>query len=1043
MKNLRHVARSDSRLGRQLKTCSLAAAVALLTSAGVHAQTLSFEPFTGYTEGVQLTANIPGPTVAGYTGNWTNVDFGSAHPVTTAGSLSYGGAGYAAGVADHIGIASYVGGIGAGNSGRMFRLLDSTLRVTSTNTGVRYLSFLYQSGQEAGATIYQMLDLYNGNTADANRAFTAGLTQNGGNSGSEYDFGVTEAYTSTGVAADTAVHLFVVKFDLSATANSDSVTVWIDPVLGAGEPAGGILVSGKNIAFDRLSISSYSGGNSGAWDEIRWGTTFDSVTIVAPPAPAVYAPILSAAPRYAPIGQSIPLTVTISTNANATSTVQLILTNDNSSVITLPGGNPTTLTFTAGATNVQVINVSVVGAGEANISVVTNATFSAATIQLGALVPPSSYESFSGYAEGVQLPANVPAPAVAGYTGDWTSIDFGNLHPDTRAGSLAYGGAGYAAGVSGHIGIDSYTGGIGAGNSGRMYRLLAGTSLVVTSNTVGTRYLSFLYQSGQETGATPYQMLDLYNGNTADANRTFAAGLTQNGGNTGAEYDFGVNEAYSSTGVAADTAVHLFVVKFELSDVDFSDSVTVWIDPTLGAGEPAGGITVSGQNIAFDRLSISSYSGGNAGAWDEIRWSTNFDGVTIVAPPAPTTFAPTLSAALRLAPIGQTLPIVISIPTNANAISTVKLIVTNNNPGVISLAGGSLVTNTFAAGATNVQFLNATVLSAGAATISVVTNETFSSASLQLGSQISASESFAYATTANTTFPLDAGYGYTGGTGFGGEWGSSLPLNQNVTIVSGLNYPGLITSSNAANAVGSPASLGFVEARALRPLDKTYGGVGGGTVWASCVMTATSAFAPNENFGGFSLFDSGNEQVLMGLTAYEANNGKYGLKRIGQAPNQNFDDSVVPGPEPALLVYRFDFPATNGGPVAVTFYANPTLGPTAPVTPTGTASVNNFTFNSIRIACDNNMVLDELRLGATWLAVTPFIANPSITQISPTQVQISWSTNAVGTYTLLSSSPSVLGPWNPAGLTVGTSGGNYVATDTISGSAKFYRLQKQ
>ena len=89
------------------------------------------------------------------------------------------------------------------------------------------------------------------------------------------------------------------------------------------------------------------------------------------------------------------------------------------------------------------------------------------------------------------------------------------------------------------------------------------------------------------------------------------------------------------------------------------------------------------------------------------------------------------------------------------------------------------------------------------------------------------------------------------------------------------------------------------------------------------------------------------------------------------------------------------------------------------------------------------MRFDELRLGASWLAVTPFIANPSITQISPTQVQISWSTNAVGTYTLLSSSPSVLGPWNPAGLSVSTVGDNYVATDTITGSAKFYRLQKQ
>ena len=43
----------------------------------------------------------------------------------------------------------------------------------------------------------------------------------------------------------------------------------------------------------------------------------------------------------------------------------------------------------------------------------------------------------------------------------------------------------------------------------------------------------------------------------------------------------------------------------------------------------------------------------------------------------------------------------------------------------------------------------------------------------------------------------------------------------------------------------------------------------------------------------------------------------------------------------------------------------------------------------------------------------------------------------------LLSSTSVLGPWNSAGLTVSTSGGNYVATDGVSGTAKFYRLLKQ
>jgi hypothetical protein len=269
-------------------------ALAMISSAP--AQLVSDESFLtgtgGYTVGTKVTADTPSPTVAGYTGDWTAVDFGTQWPTTAASSLVYDGAGYASGVGGSIGVPAYTGGIAAGNSSRMYRLLDGTTAVTDATTGTLYLSFLYQSGQEHGATTYQMLDLYNGNTADANRAFTAGLTTNGGNTGTSYDFGINEAYTSTGVAADTAVHLFVVKFDLSATAASDSVTLWLDPTLGAGDPSGGFTTSGLDIAFDRLSISDYAavgtnGGNSGAWDEIRFGGTFDAVTVAAVPEPSI------------------------------------------------------------------------------------------------------------------------------------------------------------------------------------------------------------------------------------------------------------------------------------------------------------------------------------------------------------------------------------------------------------------------------------------------------------------------------------------------------------------------------------------------------------------------------------------------------------------------------------------------------------------------------------------------------------------------------------------------------------------------------------
>jgi hypothetical protein len=243
--------------------------MSLCVASLTRAELLSYESFSGYTVGTQIDESLPSPAVAGYTGDWTRIDWGDQQAIIQPGSLIYGAA-----RGDSIGVPSIAGvEITQPYSGRVYRLLDSTLTVTDATTGTRYLSWLFKSGQETGATTYQMLDLYNSNTADANRNFTAGLTQNGGLSGTQYNFGVNEVYTSTGVAADTAVHLFVVRFNLSAAAGADSVTVWIDPV---SEASPGTTVSGKTIKFDRLSVSDYD-GNSAMWDEIRWGTAFNDV----------------------------------------------------------------------------------------------------------------------------------------------------------------------------------------------------------------------------------------------------------------------------------------------------------------------------------------------------------------------------------------------------------------------------------------------------------------------------------------------------------------------------------------------------------------------------------------------------------------------------------------------------------------------------------------------------------------------------------------------------------------------------------------------
>lgn len=241
---------------------------------------ISHDPFSiaaGYVAGELPTQN---PSITGYLGAWTDIDFGDAEPAISTGSLAYADPLYLGSSGDKVTVATDTNGgdITPANSGRVFRILDGPASATASTSGTRYLSFLFQSGQETGATIYQMLSLYNGDTADINRSFDIGLTNNGGLTGSEYDFSAGGTYVSTGVAANTAVHLLVVKFELSSASAADKVTVWVDPALGSGDPAGGATLTGLNLLWDRLTFSDYD-GNSAAWDEVRWGSSFDSVTL--------------------------------------------------------------------------------------------------------------------------------------------------------------------------------------------------------------------------------------------------------------------------------------------------------------------------------------------------------------------------------------------------------------------------------------------------------------------------------------------------------------------------------------------------------------------------------------------------------------------------------------------------------------------------------------------------------------------------------------------------------------------------------------------
>jgi hypothetical protein len=690
---------------------------------------LSQDSFSAYTVGSELPGQ--NPTITGYLGAWGDIAFGDAEPAVFAGSLAYGNASYAAGGGGKIGKAADAAGIGAANSGRVERLLDSSLAVTDATTGTTlYLSWLFQTGNEgtaANANTYQTLALWNGTGAtDALRDFEAGIAL-GDFATANYGFRVdNNAPANLNVAPDANVHLFVAKFVLSDQPLADSVTVWIDPVLGAGEPAGGVTLSGKDLAFDRLVLSDYA-SNSSAWDEIRWGSTFDNVTIdpvfpsipVFESQPQAYAGFVGdnvvlqggavASPeptfqwQYSDDGISnwsnIPDATSptlemvfalyesngyyrlVATNANGSATSDPVLVDliyPPPTIITQPGsvfaeqGNDVQLSVSAsglgtltyqwykdgdpisGATS-DVLALGDVGeddegaywvtitddAAEADSLPATTIDSEIAIVELfppwAGLVSHDPFAAAAGYTEGALATQN---PSIAGYVNAWEITNgFGPISPVVSSGSLVYPDPSYLGSSGDRVSTPADAETINATNSGRVGRLLA-PELVVNDATTGTRYVSWLFRSGFENAAPSpqvYQTLALFNGPLGtDANRDFEAGIAS-GDFATTNYAFRLNNnagMVGNLGVPSDGNVHLFVAKIELSSTAGGDSVTVWIDPDLGSGDPAGGVTVTGADLLWDRIALSDYAS-DSSSWDEIRWGSSFNSVTLNPNPAP------------------------------------------------------------------------------------------------------------------------------------------------------------------------------------------------------------------------------------------------------------------------------------------------------------------------------------------------------------------------------------------------------------------------
>ncbi|GAB4181647.1 MAG: hypothetical protein Fur0032_22780 [Terrimicrobiaceae bacterium] len=245
------------------KTSVILAALAVIALPSAQATLLVYEPFltggSNYNTSISLIGQ--GPTSLGFTGNWITGTTGPADPVAT--GLTYTGVESAGGAAT----------IGTSNV-RTGRLLETPF--TASTTGTYYLSFLMDLGGVDSQ--YKALEVHDGGFAASNRNFRLG---NGGGAGgfsaTNFGFRIADGASQDLGAADTNVNFFVVRFDLSSTAASDTVTVYRNPSdLSVETNNTGVTLSGQDIHFDRITLAQFT-SQQVTYDEIRIGTTFTSV----------------------------------------------------------------------------------------------------------------------------------------------------------------------------------------------------------------------------------------------------------------------------------------------------------------------------------------------------------------------------------------------------------------------------------------------------------------------------------------------------------------------------------------------------------------------------------------------------------------------------------------------------------------------------------------------------------------------------------------------------------------------------------------------
>jgi hypothetical protein len=270
----------------------LAVVAAGFTTVPLHATIITYDGFD-YTSGDDINGQNGGTA---WNGAW-NVNTGSSATVQSSSPLSYGSL---------VTTGNYVQGNGYQKVGRKVNeqflgpwdtagYISNPFGLNQLDQGTVWASLLIRRDKDVGAfeglSVYFHQD-FTGNSGLPSNSPVHFSIDNTDQSWQVQNMGGTQTQLSTSAIGDT--NLLVVKFELSLTAGANNIYLWLNPSfasLGGADlnvATADWSATGLNTADARFRSFAVEtgGGSTGSYDEIRFGTTYASVTPIPEPSTA-------------------------------------------------------------------------------------------------------------------------------------------------------------------------------------------------------------------------------------------------------------------------------------------------------------------------------------------------------------------------------------------------------------------------------------------------------------------------------------------------------------------------------------------------------------------------------------------------------------------------------------------------------------------------------------------------------------------------------------------------------------------------------------